>query len=151
MTRRNSLITATVLLVALLAVVVFGSAVMRKMRLDSSSREFAVEIAPQILAGNAEFLELHAHPDLLQQQSNASFTHYLFVVSRNLGNLELMEAIRGAAVVSLLPFSDVEPTANYVLDVVFSQGAASIEMALVYTQDQWLVQAFEVVADQLAD
>jgi len=151
MTKPNSVITVIVILLAIIAVAVLGTGVFRKMQLDSSSREFAAEVVPLVLTRGVEALETYGHPDYLQQQPRESLIKYLYFVSLNQGELELVDSISGGSNVPLLIFSDQIPTASYALEVTFARGPATVEIELTYAGEAWQINAFEVVSEQMAD
>lgn len=151
MTKRSSVIFTCVILIAVATVILLGAAVLRKQQLDASSQEFAVEVIPQILASGAGVLEAHAHPTLLQRQTNESRSKYLNTVKLNLGELQQLNSISGGSNVSLVMLNNDIPTAAYELDVVFTRGPAKISIELRNEDMHWQIDAFEVVSNQLAD
>ena len=176
MIKRNSLITVALILVLLIAVIILGVGVFRQTNLDASSREFAVFITPLILSANpnatptaedeteeaateaiTETIEAelawknYAHPQLLQQQSNEDRSKYLFIVTRHLGTLEVIDSINGVSEVSIWPFNKDPISANYTLQVGFAYGAAEVHIAMLYEQDQWQITSFQVMSDETSD
>ena len=151
MIKRRSITIAVFFLTAIMAVLILGTGVWRKLQLDTSSQEFVLEITPRILTEGTVVLQAHATSALLQDQPEQSIDKYLYVVSRNLGELELIESISGSSEVPLLIFSDNVPTAYYEINVSFSGGPALVKIQLLYDMQEWLISAFEVESSQLAD
>lgn len=173
MTKRK-FATASLLLILFVFAVLLGLGIYRQTTLDASSREFALFITPLILSANpdapeiaeedeaenqviikaieAELAwELHAHPTLLKQQSQADRTKYLFVVENRLGVLELIQSISGSSEVPFNPFNNKPLMANYTLSVEFSDGTAEVELALLYEQGKWLISRFQVISNEMSD
>jgi len=150
MTKRRYAITVLTLLAAAV-VTILGAGVIRKAQMDASSREFAVNITSMILTDGAEVLQSHANSELLQQLSNENLTKYIQFVSRQMGELQLIESLSGSSQVPLFIFSADIPTASYDLDVVFAFGPATVKLTLVYDMKEWLISAFVVEAPQLMD
>lgn len=151
MLKPSSLLYSAAILIAVAAVLILGTGVVRKLRLDDSSQEFALDITPRILTEGAEVQLTHSHSTFLQEQADAAVSKYLYVVTRVLGELTLLESVTGGANVPLLIFSDMAPTANYEIDVLFSGGPAKVNIELIYEMEKWLILGFEVESDMISD
>lgn len=174
MTTRRSLIVTTLTLLLLMFAIILGWGVIRQRSLESSGREFAISVTPQILSANPDAAPLneeeeaaesnaaprlegeaawehYAHSSLLQVQPFQTRSKYLFVVSRNLGALEMISSISGSSEIPL-PFIDRSPiTAQYNLAVDFTGGTAEVELSLLYEQGRWWITYFNVVSNIIAD
>lgn len=172
MITKNKLITATILLVLIIAIAILGSGIIRQSRLDESSREFAIRVIPAILSGNprneaqgdledapqledtptaAETFATFAHLSLLELRPMHVLDRYLYTVTQNLGPLEVVESISGGSEVPLLVFDSQIPSAAYVVDVVFSGGTAQVEIDMLLDQGEWQLTDFSVESELLAD
>ena len=172
MITRNKLITALIMLLLLILIAILASGVLRKSRLDESSREFAIQAIPIILHAKpldvdlgdledapeleepptaAETFANFAHPQLLELRSMDDLGNYLFSVTQNLGPLEIVQSISGSSEVSLLDFNNQTPSASYELEATFSGGTAQIRVDMLMEQGEWLMTEFSVETDLLSD
>ncbi|MEX0617820.1 MAG: hypothetical protein WDZ76_04285 [Pseudohongiellaceae bacterium] len=138
------------LLVLALVSLALAGGIGRKIHLDRSSHQMALEITESLFRERTlESLFRNGHSTLLQSTSEKQWQRYLDLLGR-LGSLDYIHSITGRTTVPLLPDRGREILAGYDIDVQFSNSAADIAIDLIYERGSWKVASY-IVSSGLTD
>ena len=133
------------LLLGLLAVLLLlGFGLWQARHLESAAVDLSLSVTEQVLANhNLQSLTDLSHPSLQSSMSEDYWQRYLALLER-LGSLELIAAIDGDSNVPVLVMLPADYTASYKLASEFSNGAATVSVALIYSEGKWQIAGFQV-------
>lgn len=172
MHRSSKFIATSLLLLLILLIALFGQGVLRKVRLDASAQELAVEVTQAVLTErDPTALVSHGHTSLLAQLSPDTLASYITHVTNTLGTLQRIQSITGDSEVPLLPTAATPPSALYTLALLFEYDptvvawrdesldepppletfTAVAEVSLGFYEKRWQITGFMIQSELLEE
>jgi len=151
MPKRRLLIVITSFATLAVVVAVLALGIIRKLQLDTSSRELAIALTQSALTNNPAALLEKGSTEWLQSMSEQALLNYSGFVRETLGELRTMQRISGTSQVPLFILSDTLPTASYTLALEFASGVADANIELRMQDGNWQITNFIIHSDLLRD
>jgi len=121
----------------------FGWGVFRKIQLDDTSSQFAIDVLQTTLETNsAESLISNAHDEWLSQMSAEEIDNYLATSLSGLGSLRALVSITGESSTPMVSIPGSSIDAHYIIDLQMEAAEAEAILDLRYENGSWRITAF---------